>query len=404
MAKLTVRDLDSAGKRVLARVDYNVPLQVEGQGRSVADDTRIRGSLPTLEHLLQAGARVVLCSHSGRPKGAPDPLCSLRPAAAQLEALLGRTVGFVEDCVGEAAEAAVDALGGGEVLLLENLRFHPGETANDADFARALARLADVYVNDAFGACHRAHASTEGVTHFVEQAAMGFLVERELQYLQDELRDPERPFLVILGGAKVSDKIEVITTLMEKADAILIGGAMAYTFRKAQGYEVGDSLVEGEKIEVARTILERAQEKRIKFLLPANTLEAAEFREGAETRYTRPYSEGGGVSAGWAGVDIGDVAIEEFRREIASARTVVWNGPVGVFEIESFSAGTRAVAEALAASEAVTIIGGGDSVTAVNKFGLADRMSFLSTGGGASLELLEGKTLPGVAALTDRPE
>ncbi len=404
MAKLTVRDLEPAGKRVLVRVDYNVPLQGEGEARSVNDDTRIRSSLPTLEHLLEAGARVILCSHLGRPKGAPDPLYSLRPAAARLEALLGRKVRFAGDCVGEEVEAAVAALGAGEVLLLENLRFHPEETANDTAFARRLARLADVYVNDAFGSCHRAHASTEGVTHFVEQAAMGFLVERELQYLEDELRDPERPFLVILGGAKVSDKIEVITALMEKADAILIGGAMAYTFRKAQGYEIGESLVEDEKLELARKILSTAQENGVKFVLPANTLEAAEFREGAETRFTRLYSEGGGVSPGWEGVDIGDAAIEEFCREIALARTVVWNGPVGVFEIESFSAGTRAVAEALAASEALTIIGGGDSVTAVNKFGLAERMSFLSTGGGASLELLEGKTLPGVAALTDRPE
>jgi 3-phosphoglycerate kinase len=403
MAKLTVRDVAPAGKRVLVRVDFNVPLEGEGAERRVVDDTRIRSSLPTLEHLSKAGARVILCSHLGRPKAAPEPQYSLGPVATHLSGLLGKPVRFAADCVGDDAEHAAASLQAGEFLLLENVRFHAEETANDPEFSRRLAKLADIYVNDAFGTCHRAHASTEGVTHHVAQAAMGFLVERELRYLQDELENPARPFLVMLGGAKVSDKIEVIGALMRKADVILIGGAMAHTFRKSQGFQLGKSRVEDDKLDLARSILDAAASKGIPFILPANSLEASEFREGAETRFTTPYSEGGGITEGWEGVDIGDLAIEEFRREIAQARTVLWNGPVGVFEIESFSAGTRAVAEALAESDAVTIIGGGDSVTAVNKFGLADKMSFLSTGGGASLELLEGKTLPGVAALSDRP-
>lgn len=398
MSKLSIRDLDVQGKAVLMRVDFNVPLNDAGE---ITDDTRIQAALPTIRLLLDGGARLTLCSHLGRPAGQPDPKCSLRPAAARLGELLGKDVGFAESCVGEATEAARTSLQDGEVLLLENTRFHAEEKANDSVFARVLAGGADIFVNDAFGTAHRAHASTEGVTHHVSQSAMGLLIERELEYLEGKLQDPERPFLVIMGGAKVSDKIEVITALLEKADAFIIGGAMAYTFRKAQGHAVGDSLVEDDKLDLALDILKQAGEKNTRFLLPADTRITQEFKDGAETRVTAPYADGGSIPDGWEGIDIGDVAIREFSAEIMQAETIVWNGPMGVFEIGSFEAGTKAITEAVANSDALSIVGGGDSVTAVKKYGLADRMSFISTGGGASLELLEGKTLPGVAALTN---
>ncbi len=397
MSKLSIRDLKAKDREVLMRVDFNVPLQ-DGQ---ITDDTRIQAALPSIRHLISGGARLVLCSHLGRPKGEPDPQFSLRPAAVRLGELLGQEVFFAGDCVGEDAQVKRGTLDSGQVVLLENTRFHVGEKSNDPEFAEALAGTAALFVNDAFGTAHRAHGSTEGVTHHVENSAMGFLIERELDFLCEKLVDPGRPFLVILGGKKVSDKIEVITALLEKADVFIVGGAMAYTFLKAQGFEVGDSLVEEEKIGLAREILSKAADKGVKFLLPADSRVTKEFREGADTKVTEAYSAGGGIADGWEGIDIGDRAIEEFSAEIRKARTVVWNGPMGVFEMSSFEKGTREVARAVAASNALTIVGGGDSVTAVKKYDLGDRMSFISTGGGASLELLEGKKLPGVAALTD---
>ena len=398
MAKLSIRDLDVNGKAVLMRVDFNVPLNDSGE---ITDDTRIVAALPSIKHLLDGGASLTLCSHLGRPKGEPDAKYSLRPAAVRLGELLGTEVAFVESCVGEATKAARAALQSGEVLLLENTRFHSEEKANDAGFAAELAADADVFVNDAFGTAHRAHASTEGVTHHVSQSAMGLLIERELEFLCDKLEAPQKPFLVIMGGAKVSDKIEVITALLEKADTFIIGGAMAYTFRKAQGHAVGDSLVENDKLDLALDILKKAQELNTRFLLPADTRITQEFKDGAETRVTDTYADGGSIPDGWEGIDIGDVAIDEFCAEIANAGTIVWNGPMGVFEIDSFEAGTKAVTEAVAKSDALSIVGGGDSVTAVKKYGLADQVSFISTGGGASLELLEGKELPGVKALSE---
>jgi 3-phosphoglycerate kinase len=397
MAKLSIRDLDVNGKEVLMRVDFNVPLE----GGVITDDTRIQGAVPSIQHLLKGGAKLVLCSHLGRPKGGPEPKYSLAPAATRLGEIIGQEVKLAPDCIGEGVTALRAALQPGQVLLLENTRFYPAEEANDADFAKALAGSAEIYVNDAFGTAHRAHASTEGVTHFVSKSAMGFLVERELEYLEGKLETPEKPFLVIMGGAKVSDKIQVITRLMEKADAFLIGGAMANTFRKAQGYKTGNSRVEADKLDLALDILAKAKEKGVKFLLPSDTRITQEFKEGAETKCTAPYEQGGETPDGWEGIDIGDVAIGEFVAEVAKAKTVIWNGPMGVFEIDSFGHGTKAVAEAMAAADAVTIVGGGDSVTAVNKYGLDEKMTFISTGGGASLELLEGKVLPGVAALTE---
>ena len=397
MAKLSIRNLDVTGKEVLMRVDFNVPLK-DGV---ITDDTRIQGAVPSIKHLLAGGAKLVLCSHLGRPKGGADTQFTLAPAAALLGEILGQEVKLAPDCIGGEVAALRAALQPGQVLLLENTRFYPAEEANEAAFAEALAGSAEIYVNDAFGTAHRAHASTEGVTHFVTQSAMGFLMERELEYLDGKLENPEKPFLVIMGGAKVSDKIQVISRLMEKADAFLIGGAMANTFRKAQGYKTGNSRVEADKLDLALEILAKAEAKGVRFLLPADTRVTQEFKEGAETKCTAPYEQGGETPDGWEGIDIGDVAIGEFVAEIAKAKTIIWNGPMGVFEIDSFGKGTKAVAEAMAASSAVTIVGGGDSVTAVNKYGLDDDMTFISTGGGASLELLEGKVLPGVAALSD---
>lgn len=400
MAKLSIRNLDFSGKEVLMRVDFNVPLK-DGV---ITDDTRIQAAVPTIRHLVDGGAKLVLCSHLGRPKGGPEAKYSLAPAAAHLGSILGKTVKLAPNCVGAEAAAMRAALGAGEVLILENTRFHAEEEANDKEFAKQLAGSAQIYVNDAFGTAHRAHASTEGVTHFIPTSAMGFLMERELQYLCDELEKPAKPFLVIMGGAKVSDKIQVISALMEKADAFIIGGAMANTFRKAQGYHTGNSRVEADKLDLALEILAKAKSKGVRFLLPADTRITQEFKDGAATQVTAPYEQGGETPDGWEGIDIGDVAIREFSEEVATARMIIWNGPMGVFEIENFAKGTRAIAEAVAqatSTGAVTIIGGGDSVTAVNQFGLDDKMTFISTGGGASLELLEGKELPGVAALNN---
>lgn len=398
MSKLTIRDIDVAGQEVLMRADFNVPYDSDLE---ITDDTRIQAALPTIKHLLAEGAKLVLCSHMGRPTEAKEKKFSLESVAARLCELLEQDVTFAEDCIGEDTAALRAEMGGGDVLLLENTRYYTEEKKNDADFAKALAGNAKIFVNDAFGTAHRAHASTEGVTHHVSQSAMGLLIERELEYLEGKLSQAESPFVVIMGGAKVSDKIEVITALLEKADTILIGGAMAYTFRKAQGYEVGMSLVEDDKQELALEILKKAEEKGVNFLLPADTRITKEFKEGAETWNTEVYGQGGAIPADKEGIDIGDVAIAEFKEVLSSAKTVLWNGPMGVFEKDCFAKGTKEIAEAVVESGALSIVGGGDSVTAAVKFGVADKMSFISTGGGASLELLEGKVLPGVAALSE---
>jgi 3-phosphoglycerate kinase len=398
MSKLTIRDLDVAGKEVLMRADFNVPLN---DSLLITDDTRIRAALPTIEQLRAAGAKLVLCSHMGRPSTDREEKYSLKPVATRLTEALGCDVKFASDCIGDDAEALRAGLVDGEVLLLENTRYYSEEKKNDANFAMSLAGNAEIFVNDAFGTAHRAHASTEGVTHHVAQSAMGLLIERELEFLEGKLAKAESPFVVIMGGAKVSDKIEVINALLEKADTILIGGAMAYTFRKAQGYEVGMSLVEDDKMELALEIMKNAEAKGVKFLLPADTRITKEFKEGAETWNTEVYGQGGTIPSDKEGIDIGDVAIEEFKAVVAGAKTILWNGPMGVFEKDCFAKGTKEISVAVAESGALSIVGGGDSVTAAVKFGVADRMSFISTGGGASLELLEGKVLPGVAALSE---
>jgi phosphoglycerate kinase len=401
MGKLSVRDLEVKGRRVLVRVDFNVPTEeIDGKIR-ITDDTRIRESLPTIELLRAKGAKVILLAHFGRPKGKPNPKYSLRPVADHLVQMIPSPVGFSTEVIGPSVEALSKTLPDGGVLLVENVRFFSEEEANADSFAQALAKLGDVYVNDAFGAAHRAHASTAGVAKYLPQAAMGILMERELQYLKDELANPDRPFLVILGGSKVSDKIAVIKALMEKADVFLIGGAMAYTFYKALGTPTGNSRVEADKVHLAEELLALAKEKGIKFLLPVDDIETDELKAGAQSRNTPAHASGKGITQGWQAVDIGRETIAQYKVEIGKAKTILWNGPVGIFEIPDFATGTRELAEAVAASNAKTIIGGGDSVTAVKQFGLAGKMTFISTGGGASLELLEGKELPGVAALTD---
>ncbi len=398
MKKLTVRDIDVKGKKVLVRVDFNVPLQ-DG---TITDDTRVRASLPTISYLLEHGAAVVLMSHLGRPKGKVVPEMSLEPVARRLGELLGRLVVMARDCIGSEVKEQVAALRPGDVLLLENLRFHPGEEQNDPGFAEKLASLGDVYVNDAFGTAHRAHASTEGVTRFMAVNVAGFLMEKEIDYLSRAIADPQRPYTAILGGAKISGKIDVIQNLLDKVDAMLVGGGMMFTFLKAQGHGVGASLVEEDRLDIARSILERVERDAINLVLPVDTIAAESFSETAKS-VTVPVEA---IPAGWMGLDIGPETIELFRGEIAKSRTIVWNGPMGVFEMEPFAAGTRAVAEALAEATrngATTIVGGGDSAAAITKLGLQGAVSHVSTGGGASLEFLEGKTLPGVAALTDKP-
>ncbi len=403
MAKLTLRDLEVRGKRVLVRVDFNVPTEERDGAIVITDDTRMQESLPTIRYLREQGARTILMAHFGRPKGKPVEKYSLRPVGVALHSLIDHPVAFSHDCVGADAETIVADMKDGDVTLLENVRFHAEEEANDPKFAEALARLSDgIYVNDAFGAAHRAHASTAGITKFVRQAAMGFLMEKELKYLHEELAQPAKPFLVIMGGGKVSDKIGVIKALMEKADTFLICGAMANTFFKAQGIPVGASRVEADKLDLARELLDLAKTKGVNLVLPIDALETDEIRAGAATHQTGRLSPKDGIRDGWQAVDIGTESITLFEDEIAKAKTVLWNGPPGIFEIADFAAGTTAVAEALAKSDAVTIIGGGDSVTAVKQAGLADKMTFISTGGGASLELIEGKDLPGVAALSEK--
>ncbi|MBI1390067.1 MAG: phosphoglycerate kinase [bacterium] len=394
MKKKTIDDINPQGKRVLVRVDFNVPLD---DARNVTDDTRIRGALPTIQALTGKGARVILMSHLGRPKGKVNDEFRLKPAGDRLAELLGQPVQSLTECVGPAVKAAVDAMKDGDVILLENLRFHPEEEGNDEGFAKQLAELGDLYVNDAFGTAHRAHASTEGVTRYFDTNVAGYLMKKELDYLVSALENPARPFIAILGGLKISGKIDVIQNLLGKVDGILIGGAMAYTLLKVKGVDVGDSIVETEKLDVAENVIKAVQEKDVKFLLPCDHKAAAEVKDGVE-----PQVIGGeNIPAGLKGIDIGPATIETYSKEIAAAKTIVWNGPMGVFEISAFAEGTMKIAQAVADSGAVSIVGGGDSVSAVQKAGVSDKITHISTGGGASLELLEGKELPGVAALTD---
>ena len=391
MNKKTVRDLDVKNKRVLVRVDFNVPLDEKQQ---ITDDTRIVAALPTIRYLLEQGAAVILMSHLGRPKGQPKPEFSLATVAKRLSELLGRPVRMAQDCVGPAVQQAVADLKPGEVLLLENLRFHAEETKNDPAFARQLASLADLYVNDAFGAAHRAHASTEGVARDLPSAA-GFLLEKELDFLGKAVQSPERPFVAILGGAKISDKIGVIDSLLGKVDKLLIGGGMANTFLKAQGYDIAESLVEDDSLDSARALIQQGKDKLV---LPIDIVVADSFANDAQKRVV----EVDAVPAGWRILDIGPETVKTFREILNQAKTVVWNGPMGVFEFPEFAQGTFALAQTLAELQATTIIGGGDSAAAVEQSGLADKMTHISTGGGASLEFLEGKILPGVAALDAR--
>ncbi|MGH9700139.1 MAG: phosphoglycerate kinase [Candidatus Acidiferrales bacterium] len=397
MSKLSIRDLQVAGQRVFIRVDFNVPL-AEGK---VAEDTRIRETLPTLHLAIERGARLVVASHLGRPKGKPDPRYSLAPVAARLRELLGKPVEFAADCVGAEAEAKSKSLGDGGVLLLENVRYHPEEEANDPEFSRRLASLCDqLFVCDAFGSAHRAHASVVGITRYVRQAAAGLLMEKELAYLGKAVSNPDRPFVAILGGAKVSDKIEVVQNLMKLADSMLIGGAMAYTFLKSQGLPVGNSLVENDKLDLARGLLEEARQRKFRLLLPVDHVLA----ESPNSTVTK-IMDIAHTPDGWMGLDVGPKTVEEYRKEIASARTIVWNGPLGMFEKPAFSQGTLSMARAVAAATktgATTIIGGGDSVAAAEQAGVASQISHISTGGGASLEFLAGEKLPGVEALTDK--
>ena len=404
MAKLSIRDLELDNQRVLIRVDFNVPLSKDG--KQILDDTRIRETLPTIEYALRHHAKVILASHLGRPKGKPNAAMSLRPVVDRLRMLLDRDLGlnenvaFSPECVGEIATEMCRQLESGQALLLENLRFHGEEEANDAAFAKRLAQLCDVYVNDAFGSAHRAHASTEGITHHVKQSAAGLLMERELNYMGKALAAPEKPFVAILGGAKVSDKIQVIENLLGKVDALLIGGGMAYTFLKAQGQEVGKSLVEADKIDLARETIEKAKTAGTRLLLPGDHVLASKFAADAETQI---FKGDGAFPQEWMALDIGPETIEIFADEVFRARTILWNGPMGVFEIPAFAHGTMAIAHAVADNAAATsIVGGGDSVSAVKQAGVSDRITHISTGGGASLEFLEGKKLPGVEALTEK--
>jgi phosphoglycerate kinase len=397
--KKTVANLSSSdlsGKRVLVRADFNVPLDEQG---NITDDTRIRAALPTIQELTSKGAKVILTSHFGRPKGVDDKY-RLTPVAKRLSELLGQTVNKTDDCIGEETAAQVAALQDGQVILLENVRFHPEEEKNDPEFAKQLASVADLYVNDAFGTAHRAHASTEGVTHYLKPSVAGFLIEKELQYLQAAIESPQRPLAAIIGGSKVSSKIGVIETLLEKVDKLLIGGGMIFTFYKARGLNVGKSLVEEDKLELAKTLEAKAKEKGVELLLPTDVVVADNFAADANAQTVSIDS----IPDGWMGLDIGPDSVKVFQESLKTCRSVIWNGPMGVFEFDKFAVGTEAIAHTLAEltkSGVTTIIGGGDSVAAVEKVGVADQMSHISTGGGASLELLEGKELPGIAALDE---
>jgi phosphoglycerate kinase len=398
VAKKTVASLteaDVAGKRILVRADFNVPL--DGSG-NITDDTRIKAALPTIQDLVGKGGKVILCSHMGRPKGAVKEELRLTPVAKRLSELLGQDVTKCDDCVGDSVASIVNAMSNGQVILLENLRFHNEEEANDPEFAKQLAANADLYVNEAFGTAHRAHASTEGVTHYLSPSVAGYLIEKELDYLQDAVDNPKRPLAAIIGGSKVSSKIGVIETLLDKCDKLLIGGGMIFTFYKARGLKVGNSLVEEDKLELAKSLEAKAKEQGVELLLPTDVVVADNFAPDANAR-TVSIND---IPDGWMGLDIGPDSIKVFQDALADCNAVIWNGPMGVFEFDKFAAGTEAIAHTLAGkSDAVTIIGGGDSVAAVEKVGVAEKMSHISTGGGASLELLEGKTLPGIVALDE---
>ncbi len=397
MNKITIDDINVSGKKVLVRVDFNVPLD---KNQNVTDDRRIRAALPTIKKLINDGGRVILCSHLGRPKGKVVPEMSLKPVADRLKELLGQSVRFAPDCIGHKVANMVGALDDGDVLLLENLRFHKEETDNDPEFSNLLAGMADLYVNDAFGTAHRAHASTVGVTKYIKTCAAGYLIEKEIQFLGDALQKPQRPFVAILGGAKISGKIDVIENLMDKVDKILIGGGMIFTFFKAMGKNIGQSLLEEEKVSMAKDILTKADKKGLKLILPSDVVIAADVTDDAESKVVSVDN----IPDDMKGLDIGPETIDMFKKELNDAKTVVWNGPMGVFEVDQFARGTFAIAKLLAeitSKGAITIVGGGDSAAAVAKEGLDDKLSHVSTGGGASLEFLEGKTLPGIAALTD---
>lgn len=398
MAKLTIDDLNLKNQRVLVRVDFNVPLTEQLE---VADDTRIRESLPTIQKIIKSGGRAILMSHLGRPKGKVNEAMRLAPVAKHLSRLLGQDVKYVTDCIGSDVEKAAQALQNGEVLLLENLRFYKEEEGNDPEFAQKLARLGDVYINDAFGTAHRAHASTEGVTRYFKQCAAGYLMQKELKYLGEALDNPRRPFVAILGGAKISGKIDVIENLLSKVDALLIGGGMTYTFLKAKGMNIGKSLLEADKVELAQAVLQKVVQQKVNFQLPMDHLIAAEVNEAADTQVTVDQQ----IPDGWAGVDIGPKTLKAFNAVLKTARTVVWNGPMGVFEIDKFANGTVAIARTMAdisQQGAITVVGGGDSVAALEKAGVADKITHVSTGGGASLEFLSGMKLPGIEALTNK--
>lgn len=398
MNKVTVSDINFRGRRVLVRVDFNVPLD---ERQNITDDRRIRESLPTLRKILGDGGAVIACSHLGRPKKGPDPKYSLKPVARRLQELLGKPVTFAEDCIGPEASNLVGRMKPGDVLLLENLRFHPDEEKNDPEFARKLASLADIFVNDAFGSAHRAHASTEGVTRYFDQSVAGFLMEKELRFLGAAVANPNRPFAAILGGAKISGKIDVVQNLMSKVDVLIIGGGMVFTFAKAKGYAIGASLLEEDRVEMAREIMAKAETSRVKLVFPTDAVVASEISPDAKTQVV-PINQ---IPDGMKGLDIGPDSIRKFTEVLTGARTVLWNGPMGVFECPPFAHGTIAIAKLLARltdDGAITIVGGGDSAAAVAQAGVEDRLSHISTGGGASLEFLEGKVLPGVAALTDQ--
>lgn len=397
MEKMTLKDVDVDGKKVLMRVDFNVPIE-DGK---ITDDNRIVQALPSIKYVVENGGKLILMSHLGRPGGSEDESLSLRPAAEHLQTLVDTKVYFAEDCIGDKATSAIEKAGDGEIILLENVRFHKGEKANDEDFCRQLAAHGDLFCNDAFGSSHRAHSSVAGVTRFLQPAVSGFLLEKEIKYLNDSINNPARPFVAILGGAKVSDKIGVIENLLGKVDTIIVGGGMTYTFYKAKGLPIGNSLVEDEKVNLAKELMEKADEQGIKFVLPVDSVIAKEFKNDAEHRVV----DEDGIEDGWMALDIGPQSAISFGNIIKNAATVVWNGPMGVFEMENFADGTFAVAKALADATkngATTIIGGGDSASAIKKAGLEDRVSHVSTGGGASLMFLEGKELPGVVALTDK--
>ena len=394
MSKKSVRDIDLKGKKVFVRCDFNVPMD---ENQNITDNRRIVAALPTIKYLIEQNCKIILASHLGRPKGEVKPEFSLAPVAKELSKQLGQEVLMAKDVIGESAKSLAENLQEGQVMLLENVRFHREETDNNPEFAKELASMAEIFVNDAFGTSHRAHASTEGVSHYLPSVS-GFLIEKELKFLGDALNNPERPFVAILGGAKVSDKIGVIDSLLEKVDTLMIGGGMAYTFFKAQGYEVGNSLCEPDKCELALKLMKKAEEKGVKFLLPIDTKVGKEFKPDTESK-TVAWTD---IPEGWEGFDIGEKTIEMFKNELKTAKTVVWNGPLGLFEFDQFAIGTNAIAHALAELDATTIIGGGDSAAAVEKAGLADKMTHISTGGGASLEFLEGKKLPGIECLQDK--